>query len=131
MIAHSTIASDQLIETLRRTIAALVRRRDIDLTARQLGVFLVCYCEGEPQTVRGLAQRLNIPRPVVSRILDRLEQDGFLRRQADPSDLRSVFTERTAAGHAFFQELRQIIALAATEAAQTSPRSKKPGTTQR
>ena len=60
MTMPPTAASDRLIETLRGTIIAMVRHAGADLTARQLGVFLICYPDSEPQTVRGLAQKLNM-----------------------------------------------------------------------
>lgn len=116
-------ASDRLIETLRGTIIAMVQHAGADLTARQLGVFLICYPNNEPQTVRGLAQQLNISRPAITRALDRLADEGLLRRKIDPDDRRSVLTVRTAAGQDLFRELKRILANAAEEAARTPPQS--------
>lgn len=95
----------------------LLQRDGRDLTARQLGVFLICYHEGEPQTVRGLAKRLAVPKPPISRAVVTLEESGLLRRKIDPADRRSVLLGRTAAGQAFFWEVRQMVTAAAKAAA--------------
>lgn len=64
--------SDELVTTLRNTIASLVRADGPDLTARQFGVFLICYLDEGPHTVRGLSAELNISKPAITRALDRL-----------------------------------------------------------
>ena len=83
-------ASDGLANVLRSTIVALVRLDGSDLTARQLGVFLTCYLESEAQTVRGLATKLDVSKPAISRALDRLSEFDLTRRKKDPLDRRSV-----------------------------------------
>src|SRR5580698_7829882 len=79
-----------LPKILRETLAALIRQEGADLTARQFAVFLICYVEEGPHTVRGLAERTHLPKPAVSRVLDRLGALGLSRRVADPRDKRSV-----------------------------------------
>lgn len=111
-VIHSAEAA-LLLYTIRGALVALIRRDDTDLTARQLSVFLVCYSERDPQTVRGLAEKLKVNKPAITRVLDRLEAAGLIRRQTDPSDRRSVLTAPTVGGKAFFRQLRQIMADAA------------------
>jgi len=101
--------SDSLLGVLRATIVDLVRRDGPDLSARQLGVFLTCYLETEAQTVRGLALKLNVSKPAISRALDRLSEFDLVRRKTDPLDRRSVLVQRTATGMAFLRELRAIL----------------------
>ena len=108
-------ASDGLVNVLRATIVALVRLDGPDLTARQLGVFLTCYLESEAQTVRGLATKLDVSKPAISRALDRLSEFDLTRRKKDPLDRRSVLVQRTATGMAFLRELRTILRDAAPE----------------
>jgi DNA-binding MarR family transcriptional regulator len=108
-------ASQGLANVLRSTIVALVRQDGPDLTARQLGVFLTCYLENEAQTVRGLAAKLNVTKPAISRALDRLSEFDLARRKKDPLDRRSVLVQRTATGMAFLRELRTILCDAAPE----------------
>jgi DNA-binding MarR family transcriptional regulator len=83
-----------------------VRREGPDLSARQLGVFLTCYMESEAQTVRGLAAKLGVSKPAITRALDRLSEFDLVRRKTDPMDRRSVLVQRTPPGMAFLRELR-------------------------
>jgi DNA-binding MarR family transcriptional regulator len=107
---------DQSVDVLRQTIIALVRRDGPDLTARQLGVFLTCYLEDEAQTVRGLAAKLNVSKPVITRALDRLAEFDLVRRKTDPLDRRSVLVQRTTTGTAFLRDLKKILANAGKDA---------------
>ena len=83
---------------LRDTVVALVRRDGMDLSARQLGVFLTCYLNNGPHTVRGLATDLNVSKPAITRALDRLGELDLARRKVDPLDRRSVLVKRTPKG---------------------------------
>ena len=116
---------EQRIDVLRQTIIAMVRRDGPDLTARQLGVFLTCYLEGEAQTVRGLAAKLNVSKPVITRALDRLSDFDLVRRKKDPLDRRSVLVQRTVSGATFLRDLKKILAEAGKDA------TKAPTTTRR
>ena len=58
---------EQRVDALRGRIVALVRRDGPDLSARQMGVFLTSYLDEEAQTVRGLAAKLNVSKPAVTR----------------------------------------------------------------
>ena len=107
---------EQRVDVLRQTIVALVRRAGPDLSARQLGVFLTCYLEDQAQTVRGLAARLNVSKPAITRALDRLSEFDLTRRKTDPMDRRSVLVQRTMAGAGFLRDLKKILADAGKEA---------------
>jgi DNA-binding MarR family transcriptional regulator len=110
----SNEVSDALAGMLRTAIVELVRRDGADLSARQLGVFLTCYLETEAQTVRGLAAKLNVSKPAITRALDRLSEFDLVRRKTDPADRRSVLVQRTATGMAFQRELRTVLRDAAS-----------------
>lgn len=75
-----------------------------DLTPRQLCV--IWNCAERAQTVRELAERLNISKPAISRAADRLQQAGFITRDDDPEDRRSVLLALTPEGHTFIGALR-------------------------
>jgi DNA-binding MarR family transcriptional regulator len=107
MAAH--LSSDQLVGILRDTVVSLVRRDGVDLSARQLGVFLTCYLNEGGHTVRGLALDLNVSKPAITRALDRLTELDFVRRKVDPADRRSVLVQRTPKGAAFLRETRSIM----------------------
>ena len=107
---------DGLAGVLRTTIVELVRRDGPDLSARQLAVFLTCYLEPEAQTVRGLAARLGVSKPAITRALDRLTEFDLVKRKTDPLDRRSVLVQRTPAGMSFLREMRSILRDAASTA---------------
>ena len=101
--------SEHLIRVLQETIVTLVRRDGADLSSRQLGVMLISYLTDGPHTVRGLAAKLNVSKPAITRALDRLADLDLARRKPDPSDRRSVLVQRTPKGNAFLRELRKTI----------------------
>jgi DNA-binding MarR family transcriptional regulator len=122
-----TESIEQMVDVLRQTIVALVRRDGPDLTARQLGVFLTCYLESEAQTVRGLAAKLNVSKPAITRALDRLSEFDLVRRKTDPLDRRSVLVQRTVSGTAFLRDLKKILADAAKDAAKVPTMARRAG----
>jgi DNA-binding MarR family transcriptional regulator len=103
---------DDLVRTLHGTIVALVRRAGPDLRARHLGVFLTCYLEDGPHTVRGLAAQLKVNKAAITRALDRLGELDFARRKIDPNDRRSVLVQRTVKGATFLRDLRGMMTAA-------------------
>jgi DNA-binding MarR family transcriptional regulator len=107
------IDSDQMLEILHRTICAAVRADTPDLSARQLAIILVISLERGMHTVRGLALRLNISKPAISRSLDRLCDLGLADREPDPRDRRSVLVVSTEAGQMHVAELRSMLQEAA------------------
>jgi len=113
---------EQRVDILRQTIVALVRRDGPDLSARQLGVFLTCYLEEEAQTVRGLAARLKVSKPAITRALDRLTEFELVRRKTDPTDRRSVLVQRTVAGAALLRDIRKML----TDAGKASSQRRHP-----
>ena len=118
---------EQRVDVLRETIVALVRRDGPDLSARQFGVFLTCYLVDEAQTVRGLAAKLNVSKPAITRALDRLSEFDLVRRKTDPQDRRSVLVQRTVAGNGFMRDLKKILADAGKEAGKVSSQSRRIG----
>lgn len=102
--------SDAQVRLFRETVVALVRRDSADLSARQLGVFLICYLNDGDHTVRGLAAELNVSKPAITRALDRLGEFDLARRKTDPQDRRSVLVQRTTKGAALLREIRGIMA---------------------
>lgn len=106
----------RLLWILQSLLTFLVERDERDLSIRQLSVFLICYQCDAPQTVRGLAAQLNIPKASVTRALDRLEQLQLAYREVEPSDRRSVTVQRTTAGTALMRKIEAMLSdLAAGE----------------
>jgi DNA-binding MarR family transcriptional regulator len=109
----NTSQDDALIGILQRTAVALVRSDRPDLTARQLAAFLLVHTTPGPHTIRGLARALNIPKPSVTRAVDRLEEFGLAQRKPDRTDRRSVIVEETPGGGALLRDVRLALAEAA------------------
>lgn len=98
------------------TLIGYVQSARPDLTNRQMALLMLVYLTNGPHTVRGLAARLRVSKPVVTRALNTLGALGYLRRQKDESDLRNIFVERTPAGHAFLEEFAELIERTETHA---------------
>jgi DNA-binding MarR family transcriptional regulator len=92
------------------TLIGYVQSERPDLTNRQMALLMVVYLTDGPHTVRGLASRLRVSKPVVTRALNTLGALGYLRRQKDESDLRNIFVERTPQGAAFLEEFAALVA---------------------
>lgn len=87
----------------------LVLEGDIDLSYRQLTILLTIYLELPPHTVRGLAQQLNVTKPVITRALDTMGKQGLVSRVRDESDRRNVIIERTVKGALYVEKLGDIV----------------------
>ncbi|MEM1132918.1 MAG: MarR family transcriptional regulator [Pseudomonadota bacterium] len=94
-----------------------VRAAEPDLTNRQLAVLMLVHYEPGPHTVRGLAERLNVSKPVITRALDKLANLGFLARQADETDGRNVFIVATTNGGQFLAKFEDYFGKDASERA--------------
>jgi len=90
----------------------------VGLSLAKAGV-LKCLADArEPVALSDMAQRLQCVRSNMTQLVDRLEQDGLVRRRADSADRRSVRAELTPAGErahvaatqALDQEQRAIVA---------------------
>src|SRR5690606_13495285 len=86
-----------------------------DLSARQMAVLLTIYLDPPPHTVRGLAARLNVTKPVITRALDTMGALGLVTRNRDERDRRNVLIRRTVAGALFVERLGDQIRKAAEE----------------
>lgn len=90
-----------------------VVRADVpDLTMRQMTVLLTVYMTKDPHTVRGLAEKMNVTKPVITRALDTLGQLGYLKRKRDEKDRRNVLIQRTVKGAVYLSELSDRIVAA-------------------
>jgi MarR family transcriptional regulator, transcriptional regulator for hemolysin len=63
----------------------------------------------ERRTQLDLARAVGIEGPTLTRHLDRLEENGIVRRVRDGNDRRAVRVELTAEGERLFQTLRQAV----------------------
>src|SRR5205823_3080299 len=68
----------------------------LDVTSNELEVLGTLEVRG-PLSAGDIAQRTGLTSGAVTRLIDRLEQRGSVRRRADPSDRRRVLVEMTPA----------------------------------
>jgi DNA-binding MarR family transcriptional regulator len=87
----------------------ILRMQGPDLSTRQIAVLLTVYLEDRPHTVRELSAELHVSKPAITRALDRLCEDGLLRRKTDDKDRRSVLIQRTVKGSVFLSEIGEAI----------------------
>lgn len=80
-----------------------------DLSMRQFGILFTVYLEPGPHTVRGLAQKLNVTKPVITRALDAMGQLDLLARRRDANDKRNVLIQRTVAGALYVETYGDLI----------------------
>ncbi len=97
------------LDQWKSTLVDYVRSGEPDLTNRQMALMLLVYLEQGPHTVRGLAHRLNVSKPVITRALNRLGALSYLRRQRDDADKRNIFVARTPEGAEFLAEFGQFV----------------------
>ena len=89
---------------------ALVRDAAPDLSMRQLGVLFAVYLEPPPHTVRALAKKLEVSKPVITRALDTMGRHGLVTRKRDTTDRRNVLVQRTVDGALFLERLADLLA---------------------
>ncbi|HLL26709.1 MAG TPA: MarR family transcriptional regulator [Xanthobacteraceae bacterium] len=93
----------------------LVHDRAPDLSLRQLAVLLTVYLESPPHTVRGLAAKLKVTKPVITRALDTMGRLELVTRRRDPADRRNVVVQRTPKGSLYVERLGDLVAAKAKD----------------
>lgn len=103
------------LEMLHRVSSEVVRAGDVDLSSRQFAVLLSIFMRPGPDSIREVSARLGLPKPAVTRALDVLERNGFIRRKRDREDKRDVSVHRTVKGAVFLYDYGQNVASHAEE----------------
>ena len=80
-----------------------------DLSFRQAAILLTIYLDPPPHTVRGLAEKLNVTKPVITRALDTMGELGIVDRARDDRDRRNVIIKRTVAGALFLEKFGDLV----------------------
>ena len=87
----------------------LVREGGHDFSARQITILLTVYLETPPHTVRGLAAKLGVTKPVITRALDTMGALELVSRRRDEADRRNVIIQRTVKGALFVEKIGDLI----------------------
>ena len=93
----------------------LVRDEHPDLTTRQMTILLTVYLNTPPHTVRGLAAKLGVSKPVITRALDAMGRQDLVNRRRDENDKRNVLIQRTVTGSLYLESLAELIRARALE----------------
>jgi len=105
----------QGLRLLHDLAQAMVRDGQADLSVRQLAVLLTIYLEPPPHTVRGLAAKLRVTKPVITRALDSMGKIDLVSRRRDAADRRSVIIQRTVKGALYVEKLGDLVVAKAQE----------------
>ena len=87
----------------------MVRDEEPDLSVRQISILLTVYLEAPPHTVRDLARKLGVSKPVITRALDSMGKIELLSRRRDEQDRRNVLVQRTVKGALYLERLADTI----------------------
>jgi DNA-binding MarR family transcriptional regulator len=99
----------QALSLWHDVMLAVVRDGEHDLSARQTAILLTVYLETPPHTVRGLARKLGVTKPVITRALDTMGKLELLARRRDEADLRNVVIQRTVKGALAVERLGDLV----------------------
>lgn len=109
------IRPSQALRLLHDFSLALVHDGEVDLSTRQITILLTVYLEAPPHTVRGLAKKLNVTKPVITRALDTMGKLELLSRRRDEADRRNVIVQRTVKGALYVEHLGDTVVKTARE----------------
>src|SRR5690606_31735017 len=80
-----------------------------DLTMRQMAILFTIYLDPPPHTVRGLAAKLSVTKPVITRALDTMGAMKLVSRHRDENDRRNVLIRRTVEGALYVERFGDAI----------------------
>jgi DNA-binding MarR family transcriptional regulator len=100
------------VGSLAQALVATVARRH-GLSHAALNALAVLEGNGGPLPAGELSARMHITSGTMTGVLDTLESNGYLRRQADPADRRRVLVDLTPAGQTVLDrvlpEVQQLV----------------------
>lgn len=99
----------QSLRLWQQVTLSQVRGGAHDLTMRQMAILLTIYLDPPPHTVRGLAAKLEVTKPVITRALDTMGALQLVSRHRDPADKRNVLIKRTVEGALFVERFGDIV----------------------
>lgn len=89
-------------EVFQHILALIKKDASREMSLRQLTVLMLLASESEnPWTVRALARKTGLSKPVITRAMNTLSKLGFAIRTKDANDGRSVFLSVTLRGQDF------------------------------
>ncbi len=109
------LSTPQALRLWHHVGLAQVRDAEPDLSTRQMTILLSIYLETPPHTVRALAAKLDVSKPVITRALDAMGKLGLVTRRRDVTDLRNVLIQRTVQGSLYLERLADLVSAKSQE----------------
>jgi DNA-binding MarR family transcriptional regulator len=103
------LSAGQALQLWHSVNLHMVQDDDPDLSLRQMSILLTVYLEAPPHTVRDLARRLDVSKPVITRALDSMGKLDLVARRRDEKDRRNVLVQRTVKGVLYLERLADTI----------------------
>ncbi len=104
-----TLTASQALRLWQQVNLAEVHDDAPDLSERQMAILLTIYLDPPPHTVRGLAAKLGVTKPVITRALDTMGSHKLVSRHRDERDRRNVLVKRTVEGALYVERLGDVI----------------------
>lgn len=101
----------QALRLLHDVGLAQIKDDEPDLSVRQMTILLSIYLETPPHTVRALAAKLTVSKPVITRALDAMGKFGLVTRRRDDTDRRNVLIQRTVGGSLYLERLADLVGM--------------------
>lgn len=98
-LSHTTEIAARLYVSIGRLTRSLRRRDPAALTHGELSALATLVAAG-PQRLGDLATKEGVTAPTLSRVVANLTDNGYVRREQDPSDRRASLVVITDAGAA-------------------------------
>lgn len=103
------LTTSQALRLWHDVALSMVKDDEADLSVRQISILLTIYLEAPPHTVRDLARKLNVSKPVITRALDSMGKMELVTRRRDDKDRRNVLIQRTVKGALYLERLADTI----------------------
>jgi DNA-binding MarR family transcriptional regulator len=104
MLAFSRVHQLILLRTAQRLDGAEIEA----ITPARANALIVLFNARRPIQARQLADELGVSEVTVSRMLKKMESDGWIERARDPRDGRAMLVQPTSAARAQFNRLVQV-----------------------
>jgi len=104
-----SVSAGQALKLWHDVNLHMVRDDEPDLSVRQISILLTIYLEAPPHTIRDLAAKLKVSKPVITRALDSMGKLDLVSRRRDEHDRRNVLVQRTVKGALYLERLADLI----------------------
>ncbi|MGH8261260.1 MAG: MarR family winged helix-turn-helix transcriptional regulator [Steroidobacteraceae bacterium] len=102
-------ARDAMTTAVDQGLTADPQLAPFELSWPQLKIFAHLATDGEPKSAAGLCKSMTYDAGAMTRMVDRLENKGLIRRMPCPRDRRLVYLELTEEGQAIWPQMKEVL----------------------